>query len=438
MKRLILTIALLWPTMLYAQSQNQRITGTLGALNQQVCLNEVNGTGSITVQFEGTWDGTIQFFVANTSTFWDVSVEKVLTDGSQYVSTSAIGGTNDNGIYRFNATGLRKFCVKMSIYNSGAATATIEAGPGSTFLTKRLFADLFQLGQPVGGGNPLWIQGDIFLTTQSFGRVDAANADPVGTEPGLIVRNIPSGTQAVSGPLTDAQLRATPVPVSGTVSTGGLTDTQLRASAVPVTANAGANLNTSALALESGGNLAAIKAKTDNIPAQGQALAAASTPVVLPAAQITTLTPPAAITGFALEAGHLATIDTSTARIPPQGQAVAGSSMPVVLPAAQITTLTPPAAITGFALNTTFTSGTLSAGTLAATTTAAALAASTAIVEVLVQNDPASAVNVLCGSAGSQTIVLKPGDGLSLHVNNLNVVFCKSASATATVNYLGR
>jgi hypothetical protein len=48
------------------------------------------------------------------------------------------------------------------------------------------------------------------------------------------------GTVAVTGPLTDAELRATPVPVSGTV-----------------TANAGTNLNTSALALESGGNLAA-------------------------------------------------------------------------------------------------------------------------------------------------------------------------------------
>ncbi len=39
---------------------------------------------------------------------------------------------------------------------------------------------------------------------------------------------------SVTGPLTDTQLRATPVPVSGTVATGGLTDTQLRATAVPV------------------------------------------------------------------------------------------------------------------------------------------------------------------------------------------------------------
>ena len=40
---------------------------------------------------------------------------------------------------------------------------------------------------------------------------------------------------AVSGPLTDTQLRATAVPVSGTVTASGpLTDTQLRATAVPV------------------------------------------------------------------------------------------------------------------------------------------------------------------------------------------------------------
>lgn len=62
--------------------------------------------------------------------------------------------------------------------------------------------------------------------------------------------------------------------------------------------------------------LAAIKAKTDNIPAQGQALAAASVPVVLTAAQITTLTPPAAITGFATSAkqdtiiGHVDGVET--------------------------------------------------------------------------------------------------------------------------------
>lgn len=122
-----------------------------------------------------------------------------------------------------------------------------------------------------------------------------------------------------------------------------------------VTANAGTNLNTSLLALEAGGNLAAIKADVDKIPALGQALAAASVPVVLTVAQITTLTPPAAITNYANETGgNLAAIKTDVDKIPSQGQALAASSMPVVLTAAQITTLTPPTN-TGYALDATLT-----------------------------------------------------------------------------------
>jgi len=97
-------------------------------------------------------------------------------------------------------------------------------------------------------------------------------------------------------------------------------------------------------------NVAAIKAKTDNIPALGQALAAASLPVVLTAAQVTTLTPPAAMVNYANETGgNLADIKAKTNNIPAQGQALAAASLPVVLPAAQVTTLTPPAAITNFA-----------------------------------------------------------------------------------------
>ncbi len=91
-----------------------------------------------------------------------------------------------------------------------------------------------------------------------------------------------------------------------------------------ITANAGTNLNTSSLALEAG-HLATIDS---HIPAQGQALAAASVPVVLPAIQQTALTPPAAITGFALEAGHLANIDTHT---PAQGQNTMANSSPVAI-----------------------------------------------------------------------------------------------------------
>ncbi len=53
-----------------------------------------------------------------------------------------------------------------------------------------------------------------------------------------------SGSVAVTGPLTDTQLRATALPISGTVTantglTQPLTDTQLRATALPVSGNVG-------------------------------------------------------------------------------------------------------------------------------------------------------------------------------------------------------
>ena len=63
-----------------------------------------------------------------------------------------------------------------------------------------------------------------------------------------------------------------------------------------------AGASTSALQSTGNTSVGSIDTKT---PALGQALAAASSPVVLTAAQVTTLTPPAAITGYSLEATQL-------------------------------------------------------------------------------------------------------------------------------------
>ncbi len=136
----------------------------------------------------------------------------------------------------------------------------------------------------------------------------------------------------VSGPLTDAQLRATPVPVSATnldalLSTRNAEATQLLIKAK--TDNLDVALSTRAL--EAGGNLAAIKADVDKIPAQGQAVAANSTPVVLPATQVTTLTPPAAITGFAIESTQL-TGNTSLTAIDTDIKATQPRSITSIVP----------------------------------------------------------------------------------------------------------
>jgi len=108
-----------------------------------------------------------------------------------------------------------------------------------------------------------------------------------------------------------------------------------------VTANLSATDNAvlDAIAADTGtiaGDTTSIDGK---LPALGQALAAASVPVVLPAAQITTLTPPAAITGFATSTkqdtliGHvdgvetlLGTIDADTSTL---AGAVSGTEMQV-------------------------------------------------------------------------------------------------------------
>jgi hypothetical protein len=83
------------------------------------------------------------------------------------------------------------------------------------------------------------------------------------------------------------------VTVSGSVAVTGTFWQATQPVSGTVTANAGTNLNTSALALESGGHLASIDTK---VPALGQALAAASVPVVLTSAQLTTLTPLSTVT----------------------------------------------------------------------------------------------------------------------------------------------
>ncbi len=135
--------------------------------------------------------------------------------------------------------------------------------------------------------------------TPALGQALAAASVPIV----LTAAQISTLTPQINA-LTDTQLRATPVPVSGTVSTGGLTDTQLRATPVPVsltsttitgtvaatqsgawavTANAGTNLNTSALALET--TQAAMSAK---LPAAlGQTTMAASLSVAIASNQST-------------------------------------------------------------------------------------------------------------------------------------------------------
>lgn len=92
--------------------------------------------------------------------------------------------------------------------------------------------------------------------TPALGQALAAASTPVVLTAAQITTLTPLSSVSVNNfPATQAVTQSTsPWVVSGAVTTGGLTDAQLRATPVPIsgtiTANAGTNLNTSALSLE--------------------------------------------------------------------------------------------------------------------------------------------------------------------------------------------
>lgn len=107
-------------------------------------------------------------------------------------------------------------------------------------------------GLATGAGNALHVQpgtGASFAVTGPL--TDTQLRATAVAISGTVTANAGTGTLAVSGPLTDTQLRATAVPISGTVTanagtgtlavSGPLTDTQLRATAVPVSGTITAN-----------------------------------------------------------------------------------------------------------------------------------------------------------------------------------------------------
>ena len=222
------------------------------------------------------------------------------------------------------------------------------------------------------------VSGTVAVSSLSSG----GNTLAIGTSGNIVV----SGASAVGTTPT-----LNPVGVAG-VDAGGLkrnllTDAVGRleidtVQSLPLPAGA------STSALQTSGN-ASLTTIATNIPPQGQALAAASTPVVLTALQLTTLTPLTSVTVTqatgtnlhtvvdssvlptgASTSANQATANTSLASIdsktPALGQALAAASVPVVLTATQLTTLTPLTSVTvvqpvGTSLHAVIDSGSVSA-----------------------------------------------------------------------------
>jgi hypothetical protein len=143
------------------------------------------------------------------------------------------------------------------------------------------------------------------LTTQSATLATVPDASVIATDEVASAHyqkiKLDVGGDGVSIPATGDATNGLDVDVTrvqGTVTVSGtVTATPTGTQNVDVTANT-IGLATGAKQDTGNTSIASVDTKT---PALGQALAAASTPVVLTAAQVTTLTPPAAISGFSTE-----------------------------------------------------------------------------------------------------------------------------------------
>ncbi len=131
-----------------------------------------------------------------------------------------------------------------SLPNGGAAAGASSLPVVHATDDAQIGTDATGVTQLTGGtGIRGWLSG-IFSKLSGTLSVSAASLPlPTGAATQTTLAAVDTklgGTLAVSGPLTDAELRATAVPVSGTFwqatqpVSGPLTDTQLRATAVPV------------------------------------------------------------------------------------------------------------------------------------------------------------------------------------------------------------
>lgn len=351
------------------------VTGTFWQSVQPVSgtVTANAGTGTFTVDASG-------HTVPVSGTFFQATQPvSLLSLPSLAVGSNTIGNVNINGTVPVSGTITTTNAANGTPGSAVPSSATQVAGSDGTNL-RVLKASAAGVLSVDASGTTVPVSGTFFQTTQPVSAASLPLPTGAATESTLSSLNgkvtaVNTGAVVVSSSaLPTGASTAAKQPALGTAGTAssdvltvqGITSmTPLKVDASgttvtisgSVTANAGTNLNTSALALETGGNLASINTKT---PALGQALAAASVPVVLTAAQITTLTPPTSVTvsgtvtanagtnlntsALALETGgNLASINTKT---PALGQALAAASVPVVMTASQLTTLTPLSTVT--------------------------------------------------------------------------------------------
>lgn len=181
-------------------------SGSLAALNATLALSVANGYSGTVIQVTGTWVGTIQFEGTLDGTNWS-PINGVFAGGTAPAPTITA-----NGIIRLTPGGLQQIRVNMIAFTSGSATVSMRTSQGSagTFLNQSLTV----------GGNVI---GKVGIDQTTPG---TSNAVSVTNTSIPVTGTFFQATQPVSGPITDTQIRATALPISGTVGVNNFPATQ--------------------------------------------------------------------------------------------------------------------------------------------------------------------------------------------------------------------
>jgi len=229
--------------------------------SDQSAIPVTDNGGSLTV------DGTV---AATQSGIYQVRTQDTLGNG---ITSHLVSSSRGLDVAVLDSTGARtNVATDTTLTDVKNNTARIPIG--MTVSSTRLLVDGSGVTQPVSAASLPLPTGAATETTLSSlnGKVTACNtgavtistALPAGTNNigDVDVLTLPNVTLASQvNPFTSA------IPISdnaGSITVDG-TIAATQSGAWSVTANAGTNLNTSALALESGGNLASVKTNTDNL-----------------------------------------------------------------------------------------------------------------------------------------------------------------------------
>ena len=182
---------------------------------------EIGGATTLRVQLRGTWSGTVLFQGStDDGTTWGlVDMLRV-----PYMTTPVHEqSTTINGSWVAAVAGLTRFRVIGTAGLTGTVMTFFVAAVGTSVIATAGTGGLVGLTDTQLRATPVPVTGIVIST----GLTDVQ----------LRATPVPVSGMVATGALTDVQLRATPVPVSGTVAVStspALTDVQLRASAVPV------------------------------------------------------------------------------------------------------------------------------------------------------------------------------------------------------------